>query len=238
MKKLKIRFFTIFPEVFPGVLGISILKTAMDAGIWEYKTINLRDFGYAKHRKVDDTPFGGGAGLVMRPDVISDAIDNCLMSDSINIDKVCIIFTSAGGKVFNQKIANRLSVETEYLYIVCGRFEGIDQRVIEYYKGCEISIGQYVLCGGEVASMVICEGVIRLLDGVLGNKDTLLEESYSLSCDNSDDAIMLEYPQYTQPRKWREISVPEVLLSGNHAKIKEWRAQQSSIKTKIILEIK
>jgi tRNA (guanine37-N1)-methyltransferase len=218
---LKVKVFTIFPEAFPGVLGISVPKRAMEKGIWSLKVIDIRNFANDKHKTVDDTPFGGGAGMLMRVDVVSNAIESELKLEK---EKPIIILTSARGVTFNQKIASKLSLTNRTIYIVCGRFEGIDERFIEYYQAVEINIGKFVLFGGEVATLVMLEVIIRLLPGVLGNEETKLEESYAQETEFED---LMEYPQYTKPREWRGLAVPDVLFSGNHKNIQKWKLDEA-----------
>lgn len=213
----KVTILTLFPEIFPGTLGISIPGTSLKNKVWEYEILDLRQFGLTKHKNVDDEPYGGGAGMVMRPDVLGNALDKAIESSGTDI----IYYLSPRGKVFNQKLAKEI-IEEKNIIMLCGRFEGIDERVIHEYNVREISIGDFVLSGGEVASLAILEACIRLIPGVLGNSETLDEESFSIGNNN-----LLEYPLYTRPENWRGHKVPEVLTSGNHAKIKEWRMNQS-----------
>jgi len=213
---LKVNVLTIFPEMFPGFLGYSLTGKALEEGKWQYNAVNIRDFAFDKHRSVDDTPCGGGAGMIMRPDVLGRAIAATHRQGKI-------IYMSPKGEPFSQKKAKELAKETE-LTIICGRFEGIDERVIEAYKIEEISIGDYILTGGEQASQIMLDAIIRLLPGVLGNEASLTDESF--------ESYLLEYPQYTRPIDWEGRVVPEVLLSGHHQKINEWRKQQSEAATK------
>lgn len=220
----KLRIFTLFPGIFPANLDASILKKAREENKWSMEVVDIRKYGIGKHRKVDDTPYGGGAGMVLRSDVLAESIEDNLI---IN-DKTKIIMTSPRGRLFNQKIAKELS-ELDEINIICGRFEGVDQRVIDYYKMDEISIGDYVLLGGEVASLVIAESCIRLIPGVLGNAETLHEESFA---HDTRFANLLEYNQYTKPSNWRSLDVPSVLLSGNHMEIDNWRMNNAQEITK------
>ena len=215
----KVSVLTLFPEVFPGPLGVSLIGNALKNKIWELNLIDIRNFAKDKHRSVDDTPYGGGAGMVMRPDVIDSALRSI---PDFKGRRICL---TPRGRRLNQKKVNKLSKE-EGLVLLCGRYEGIDQRVIDYYEFDEISIGDYVVTGGEAAAIVLLESIIRLLPNVLGGKETLNEESFS---DNS----LIEYPQYTKPRDWNGINVPEVLISGDHGKIKDWRNKQRVEITKI-----
>lgn len=205
---------TLFPEMFPGPLGMSLAGQALDAGIWSLDTIFLREFGLGRHRAVDDTPAGGGAGMVMRADVLAAAIDHARTSEP----EAPLIYLSPRGEPLNQSIARELSAGPGAL-LLCGRFEGIDERVIGGRGMREISIGDYVLSGGELAAMVLLDACVRLLPGVLGAADSLGEESFEQG--------LLEYPQYTKPREWEGRAIPEILLSGDHGKIAEWRRQEA-----------
>lgn len=206
--------FTIFPELFPGFLGYSLTGKALEDGLWSINTVNIRDYATDKHGSVDDTPCGGGAGMVMRADILGSAI-------SANHKQGKIIAMSPKGKPLTQEMVRQYAKE-EQLNIVCGRFEGIDERVIEAFDIEEVSIGDYILTGGEQAAQILLDAVIRLLPNVLGNEESTLEESFENN--------LLEYPQYTRPTEWQGRIVPEVLLSGHHKKIAEWRLEQS-IKT-------
>ncbi len=213
---LNVKILTIFPEMFPGFLGYSLTGKAMEENKWQLEAINIRDYAFDKHKSVDDTPCGGAAGMIMRPDVLGRAIAE-------NHTKGRIIYMSPRGLPFTQKKARDLAKETE-LTIICGRFEGIDERVIEAFNIEEISIGDYILTGGEQAAQIMLDAVIRLLPGVLGNEASLEDESF--------ENYLLEYPQYTRPIEWEGRGVPEVLLSGHHQKIADWRKEQSEIATK------
>lgn len=213
---MKIKFFTLYPEIFPGFLGYSLTGKALAEGKWSYETVNIRDYAFDKYGSVDDTPCGGGAGMVMRPDVLGAALKASYTGGRL-------VYMSPRGKPFNQAKAHELAGETE-VSVICGRFEGIDERVLEAYAIEEISIGDYVLTGGEQAAMVMFDAVIRLLPGVLGNDESALEESF-------EDGL-LEYPQYTRPIEWEGRTVPEILLSGHHQKINDWRKEQSLTITK------
>lgn len=206
---------SIFPEMFPSTLQYSLAGQALANGIWSYETINLRDFGLSKHKNVDDEPYGGGNGLVMRADVVGNALDSMRKKNKANI-----YYMSPRGKPLTQRLVRQL-VDEKDIIILCGRFEGIDERLIEEYNATEISLGDFVLSGGEVAAIAVLDACIRLIPGVLANQSTLVEESFS----EADG--LLEYPLYTRPAEWRGRSVPEVLLSGNHQKIKEWQVVQS-----------
>jgi len=211
----KANILTLYPDVYPGYLGYSLLGKALEKNIWELNVYNLRDFGEGKHKAVDDKPFGGGAGMIIKPDILGDAIEETLIK---NHDQQKLVYLSPKGKPFKQVDAEKFS-QSNGVSILCGHFEGIDQRVIDIYEVEEISMGDYVLTGGEVASFAFLDAIIRLLPGVLGNEISIKDESFS---DN-----LLEYPQYTKPQEYKNIKVPDVLLSGNHEKIAEWRREKS-----------
>ncbi len=215
---------TLFPEMFPGSLGYSLAGKALLNEIWSYDIINIRDFGLTKHKNVDDEACGGGNGLIMRPDVLGPALDKALSKNPNAI----IYYPSPRGKLFNQEFAHEISKQQKII-ILCGRFEGIDERVIDEYNAKQVSVGDYILSGGEVAANVILDSVVRLLPGVLINQDTLKEESFEKE---SNGKKMLEHPLYTKPSTWRGKKVPEVLLSGNHRKIEEWKHDHSMRITK------
>ncbi len=211
----RVNILTLFPEMFPGMLGQSLSGKALEKGLWSYNAINIRDFAQDKHKTVDDTPFGGGAGMVMRADIIEAA----LLSIK---DPGRRIYLSPRGRPLTQKLAEEL--KDQHLTLLCGRYEGVDQRVLDAHKFEEVSIGDYVLSGGEPAAMILMDACIRLLPGVMGNEETAGEESFSNN--------MLEYPHYTRPAEWTDShgkthAVPDVLTSGNHAKVKEWRRTES-----------
>ena len=218
-KIFKVSILTLFPEIFPGPLGVSLLGNALQNKLWELNLINIRDFAKDRHKSVDDTPYGGGAGMVMKPDVIEMALNS--ISDFPG-QRVCL--TPRGKRLSQQKV-KKLSLE-DGLVLLCGRYEGIDQRVIDYYNFDEISIGDYIVTGGESAAIILLESVLRLLPNVLGGNETLKEESFS-------DTSLIEYPQYTKPKEWKGINVPEVLISGDHGKIKNWRNKERVKITKI-----
>jgi len=213
---MHVNILTLFPDMFPGPVGQSILGDALEKGRWSLNTVNIRDYATDKHKTVDDTPFGGGAGMVMKPDVLEAAI-TALPSPGR------IIYMSPRGRPLTQKIAHELAAEPA-LTLLCGRYEGIDQRVLDAHGVEELSIGDYVLMGGEVAAMVVLEAVLRLIPGFVGNHETLSEESFSNS--------LLEYSHYTRPAKWFDRAgqiwdTPPVLLSGHHAAIHAWRQAQA-----------
>jgi tRNA (guanine37-N1)-methyltransferase len=213
---MKFSVLTLFPEIF-NVLNESIIGRAIEKNLIEIETINIRDFSKEKHKKVDDTPYGGGAGMVMKPDVVYEAYN------SIKEKKAKVIYLSPQGKTLNQKKVEELSKE-EHLILLCGHYEGIDQRVLDKIVDEEISIGDYVLTGGEIPAMVLIDAVSRYVKGVL-NSNSILEESFSNN--------LLEYPQYTRPEIFEGIEVPEILKSGHHENIKKWREKKSLEITKI-----
>ena len=212
---MKISILTLFPEVFPGLLGASLPGKALKDGIWALETLDIRSFARDKHASVDDTPYGGGAGMVMRPDVLDAAIKGAEAKFGKASRK---IYLSPRGRVLDQALVRELAAE-ESLLLLCGRYEGVDQRVIDVEGLEEISLGDFVLAGGEVAAMALIEACVRLLPGVLGNADTLGEESF--------EAGLLEYPHYTKPQEWHGMKVPEVLISGHHEKVRVWRHEQA-----------
>jgi len=211
------RIFTLYPEFFPGPLGKGLYGKALAEKIWKLETVNIRDYATDKHKTVDDTTYGGGSGMLIKPDVLANSLDKNLNS------KEKIIYLSPKGKLFNQKLAKELSKEG-IVNLICGHFEGVDQRVIESRNIEEVSIGDFILSGGESAAFVMLDAIIRLLPGVLGNETSVEEESFENG--------LLEYPQYTKPQIWEEKTVPDVLLSGDHAKIKDWRLSQSEAITR------
>tara|TARA_B100000700_G_scaffold96624_2_gene108778 strand:- start:2663 stop:3358 length:696 start_codon:yes stop_codon:yes gene_type:complete len=206
------RVFTLYPEIFPGPLNKGIYGKALEKKLWNLKVVNIRDSAEDKHKTVDDTPFGGGSGMLLKPDVLGKSIDT-------NIKKgEKIFYLSPKGKKFDQKIAKELSKE-KIINLICGHFEGVDERLLSTRNIEEISIGDYILSGGESASFVVIDAILRLLPNVLGNDISKKDESFENG--------LLEYPQYTKPQIWEKKSVPGVLLSGDHAKIKDWRLSQS-----------
>ena len=211
-------FITLYPEAFPGPLGVSILERARREGRWDLETIQLREFGLGKHRQVDEKPAGGGAGLVLRPDVAAAAID------AAGATGAPIIYPSPRGVPFSQALATEWAAGPGLTFF-CGRFEGLDQRVIEQRNLIEVSLGDFVLAGGEVAAMAMLEATLRLIPGVAGNQASVEDESFSNG--------LLEYPHYTLPREWENQGTPEVLLSGDHKAVEEWRNQQSQALTKL-----
>lgn len=221
MNSWHVNILTLFPEMFPGSLGQSLSGKALEKSLWSFKAINIRDFATDKHKSVDDTPFGGGAGMVMRADIIESA----LLSIKEPGRK---IYLSPKGNPLTQNLVRELSFSSP-LTVLCGRYEGIDQRFLDAHQFEEVSIGDYVLSGGEPAALVLMDACIRLLPGVLGNDATPIEESFSNG--------LLEYPQYTRPAEWvaadgKTYTVPDVLTSGNHQKVAEWRKNQSETITR------
>jgi tRNA (guanine37-N1)-methyltransferase len=241
---------TLFPEMFPGPLGHSLAGTALKKGIWALDTVNIRDFATDKHRTVDASPYGGGVGMVLKPDIVHAAIEFALCSSphrgeagrgadlgdkTFSASQDCpppnlppvgggttLIYTSPRGVPFTQTLAE--SFKNQHLIILCGRFEGVDQRVLDRHKVLEVSLGDFVLSGGEIAALAMLDAIVRLLPGVIGNEEAVTQESFATS---ENFAGLLEYPHYTRPPLWEGVAVPEVLLSGNHADIQSWRLEQA-----------
>ena len=211
------RIFTLYPDYFPGYLNKGLYGKAMNEKIWNLEIVNIRDYSSDKHNTADDTPYGGGNGMIMKADVLAKSLDENIK------EKEKIIYLSPKGKLFDHKYAKQLSTEKS-LNLICGHFEGIDERIIQSRNIEEISIGDFVLSGGEAAAFIILDAVLRFLPGVLGNENSTEEESFENG--------LLEYPQYTKPQIWEDKSVPDVLLSGDHAKIKDWRLTQSEAITR------
>lgn len=218
---MKISIITLFPEVFNPILNTSILKRAQIKDKVEFELINLRDFGQGKHQIVDDRPYGGSAGMILKADVLAKAVKNVIKT-SRSKKNIKTILTSASGKPYKQSVTKKLS-KLDQLIIICGHYEGVDQRFVDKYVDEEISIGDYVLTGGEIPAMLIVDSIVRLLPGVL-KKEAVVDESFSQN--------LLEYPHYTRPEIFEGKSVPKILLSGNHSKIQKWRKKQSVQKTK------
>lgn len=216
----KARVITLFPNAFPGVLGESLTGKALQDGLWQLDTIDLRGFGIGRHRKVDDTPAGGGAGMVLRADVVGPAIEAAQAGAG---PRWPLIYLSPRGKPMTQALMQELS-RAEGVTLLCGRFEGVDQRVLDHYDVQEISLGDFVLTGGEIAAMALIDATVRLLPDVLGNADSTVEESFSTG--------LLEHPQYTRPATWKGHDIPEVLMSGHHGRIRDWRQAQSEVITR------
>ncbi|MDD5147265.1 MAG: tRNA (guanosine(37)-N1)-methyltransferase TrmD [Candidatus Daviesbacteria bacterium] len=228
---MKISIVTLFPEVFNPILDSSILKRAQKKGLVEFELVNLRDFGGGRHKVVDDRPYSGGAGMVLKPDVLTRALKSILLRIKnlklvpSEVEGLKIILMSASGYPYKQKKALEFS-KINHLIVICGHYEGVDQRFIDKYVDEEISIGDYVLTGGEIPAMVIVDSITRLIPGVLEKPEATVNESFSEG--------LLEHPQYTRPEEFEESKVPKVLLSGNHAEIAKWREQKSLEKTKKI----
>ena len=215
---MRIDILTLFPEMFPGPFGASIIKRAVDGGLVSLNVYNIRDYTHDKHHTVDDYAYGGGAGMILKPEPVFEAVE------SVKEEDTCpVILLTPQGRPFSQSVAQELSGHSR-LILICGRYEGVDERVRQHLVSDEISIGDYVLSGGELAAMVVVEAVVRLLPGVLGSEESLAEDSHT--------GGLLEYPQYTRPPVFRGWSVPEVLLSGNHAQIARWRREQAVRRTK------
>ena len=213
-----VRIVTLFPEAFPGTLGLSLTGRALKDGLWTLDTIDLRLFGKGRHRNVDDTPAGGGAGMVLRADVVGPALDRGMQGAGEDRAAWPLIYLSPRGAPLTQATARRLS-QTRGMTLLAGRFEGVDQRVLDHYAVEEISIGDYVLSGGEIAAQVLIDAALRLRPGVLGNAASVEEESFSSG--------LLEHPQYIQPRDWMGREIPEVLLSGDHGRVARWRREEA-----------
>ena len=210
--------FTLYPEVFPGPLSKGLYGKALSNNLWKLKVVNIRDAADDKHKTVDDTPYGGGSGMLLKADVLAKSLD-----ENKN-ENERILYLSPKGKKFDQNLAKELANEKS-LSLICGHFEGVDERILSTRNIEEISIGDYVLSGGESAAYVVIDSILRLLPGVLGNENSKLDETFENG--------LLEYPQYTKPQIWEEKAVPDVLLSGDHNKIKDWRLSQSEAITRV-----
>ena len=221
---INFKIFTIFPELFPGPLGASITGSALQKKLWQFQAINIRDYAFDERGTVDDAPYGGGAGMLLKPDVVAEALEKN------NAKK--IFYLSPRGKVLTQKKAQELAQESE-ISLLCGRYEGVDQRVLDELQIEEISIGDYVLSGGELAAYVMIDAILRNVEGVLGADESLAEESFG-GKENLEFKNLLEYPHFTRPPEWRGRKVPEILTSGHHKKINEWRKEQAIKLTKKI----
>ena len=217
------RIITLFPDAFPGVLGESLTGRALKDGLWQLDTIDLRRFGEGKHRNVDDTPAGGGAGMVLRADVLGNALDQAARGTPQNRAAWPVVYMSPRGKPLDQAMAQRFS-EARGMTILCGRFEGVDERVIEHFGIEEVSLGDFVLTGGEIAAQALIDATVRLIPRVLGNQASTEDESFS--------DFLLEHPQYTRPAVWEDRLIPEILQSGHHAKISSWRRAMAERLTK------
>lgn len=212
---------TLFPEMFPGPLGHSLSGRALEEGLWSLDTVQIRDFATDKHHSVDDTCFGGGAGMVLRPNIVDAALDH-VKQQKAGTSNCPLIYLTPRGKPLDQAMVRRYALESFGLVLLCGRYEGIDHRVIEHWEDQgmeEVSIGDYVLSGGEIAALTLLDACIRLLPGVIGKEESSANESFELG--------LLEYPQYTRPQVWKDKMVPEVLLSGDHQKIAAWRQEEA-----------
>jgi tRNA (guanine37-N1)-methyltransferase len=214
---MRIDYLTLFPEMFDGVLNHSILKRAQDKNVLSVNTINFRDFAQNKHQQVDDYPFGGGQGMVLKPEPVFNAMESIDHDENTRVILMC-----PQGRPFSQQIAQELS-ESEHLVFICGHYEGYDERIREHLVTDEISMGDYVLTGGELPAMTMTDAIVRLIPGVLGNQQSHEDDSFQ-------DGL-LEFPQYTRPREFKNYKVPDVLLSGNHANIERWRHEQKIIRT-------
>jgi len=233
---LRALILTLFPEMFPGPLGVSLAGKALEKGIWALEAINIRDFAEDRHKTVDDSPYGGGTGMVMRADIMGRAIE----AAQTRLPGAQLICLTPRGKPLTQAMVETL--KNQELILICGRFEGIDERVMAHYNPLEISLGDYVLSGGELAAMALLDACVRLLPGVIGKESALHEESFSTfpsPCrgegqggGGANSAGLLEYPQYTKPPSWNGLAVPEVLLSGHHKEIEQWRRAQAENITK------
>ena len=215
----KAKVLTLFPEMFPGPLGLSLAGQGLEAGAWALEAVDIRDFAADKHRTVDDPPFGGGPGMVMRPDVVSEAIDAAAGADP----SLALIYLTPRGRPLTQARVGKLA-RGPGIVLLCGHYEGLDERVLDAHGLDEISLGDFVLSGGEAAAIAVIDACVRLLPGVVGAPESLIDESFENG--------LLEYPQYTRPREWRGRTVPEVLVSGDHEKIKAWRRHQAEAITR------
>lgn len=215
----KAKVLTLFPEMFPGPLGLSLAGQGLEAGSWALEAVDIRDFAADKHRTVDDPPFGGGPGMVIRPDVVSEAIDAAAGADP----SLALIYLTPRGRPLTQARVGELA-RGPGIVLLCGRYEGLDERVLDAHGLDEISLGDFVLSGGEAAAIAVIDACVRLLPGVVGAPESLIDESFENG--------LLEYPQYTRPREWRGRTVPEVLVSGDHEKIKAWRRHQAEAITR------
>jgi tRNA (guanine37-N1)-methyltransferase len=219
---MRIDVLTLFPEMFSGYLGQSVLKRAIDAGIVRVELYNIRDWGLSKHRQVDDRPFGGGPGMVLRPEPVVESVEAV---QAAGAEPGHLILLTPQGRRLDQRAATELA-RHKRLVLICGRYEGVDQRVIDLLKPEEISIGDYILGGGEVAAMVVIDAVVRMVPGVLGDDESNKQDSFS------GERPLLEFPQYTRPREYRGLKVPDVLMTGNHPDIARWREEQKLARTR------
>lgn len=219
----KVKIVTLFPELFPGVLGGSLTGKALKEGLWSLETIELRGYGIGKHKDVDSPPAGGGAGMVMKADVVGAALEDARRGTPVDPNAWPVIYLSPRGKPLTQEMAHGFA-KAQGMTLLCGRFEGVDERVLEEYNVQEVSIGDFVLTGGEIAAQALIDATVRLLPNVLGNDQSAVDESFS-------DGL-LEHPQYTKPAEWRGRKIPDVLLSGHHGNVDKWRQEQSEEITK------
>ncbi len=215
----KVTILTLFPEMFPGPLGHSLIGKALDKNLWTLDVVDIRQFAEDKHQTVDDTCFGGGPGMVLRPDIVDKAL-----SSVMERGKARLIHLTPRGQVFQQPLAQEMATSSLPFVFLCGRYEGIDQRVLEAWQAEDVSLGDFVLTGGELAAMTMLDAVLRLIPGVVGDETSLEDESFSRG--------LLEYPHYTRPREWEGRDVPDVLLSGHHKKIAEWRLKEAEALTR------
>lgn len=215
---MKIQVISLFPEMFPAVLETSMLWKAKDRGIVEYRYLNLRDYGLGPRKNVDDTPYGGGDGMLLKPEPLVAAIEQAKQNDP----DALVILPTPRGQLYKQSDAKKLAADTKGLILVCARYEGYDERITRYVDQ-QICVGNYVLTGGELPAMIIIDSVVRLLDGVLGGENSVEIESFQA------DDVSIEFPQYTRPEDFRGQKVPDVLLSGNHAEIEKWRKENSEL---------
>jgi tRNA (guanine37-N1)-methyltransferase len=217
------KIITLFPEAFPGTLGLSLTGKALEFGLWALETIDLRRFGLGKHRNVDDTPAGGGAGMVLRADVVGAALEEAMVGASPDRTEWPVVYLSPRGRPLDQAMARRFAAG-QGITLLCGRFEGVDERVLFHYGIEEVSLGDFVLTGGEIAAQALLDATVRLLPNVLGNQASTEEESFSNG--------LLEHPQFTKPAEWNGMAIPDVLQSGHHGQIAKWRQAQSEALTK------
>lgn len=210
----KVTILTLFPEMFPGPLGYSLVGKALEKSLWQLQVVDIRDFAEDKHQTVDDTSFGGGPGMVLRPDVVDKALKSVMEKG-----KARLIHLTPRGRVFHQAFAREMAASSLPLVFLCGRYEGIDQRVLDAWNAEDVSLGDFILTGGELAALTVLDTVLRLIPGVIGDEASLEDESFSKG--------LLEYPHYTRPRLWEERAVPDVLLSGHHEKIAAWRLKEA-----------
>ena len=219
----RVKIITLFPDAFPGTLGLSLTGKALETGLWTLETLDLRLYGEGKHRNVDDTPAGGGAGMVLRADVVGEALTDAAIGTSSDRSKWPVVYLSPRGKPFDQAMAQNWAA-ADGLTLLCGRFEGVDQRVLDEYAVQEVSLGDFVLTGGEIAAQALIDATVRLIPRVIGNHLSTDEESFSSG--------LLEFPQYTRPLVWKDRVIPETLLSGHHAHIADWRRDMAERLTK------